>query len=72
MGQFALVTDHKSLTAILGPKKGVPPLAAARVQTNTSSHQYARTNTDALSRLPLANLTLMVIPYPAIFTCDCC
>ena len=50
--QFTLVTDHKPLTAILGPKKGVLLLAAARlqrwalllsisvqdrVQTNTSS-----------------------------------
>ena len=29
---FTLVMDHKPLTAILGPKKGVPPLAAARMQ----------------------------------------
>ena len=26
---FTMVTDHKSLTTILGPKKCVPPLAAA-------------------------------------------
>ena len=30
--QFTLVTDHKPLTAILGPKKGIPLLAAARLQ----------------------------------------
>ena len=30
--KFTLVTDHKPLTAILGPKKGVPTLAAARLQ----------------------------------------
>ena len=30
--KFTLVTDHKPLTTILGPKKGVPPLAAARLQ----------------------------------------
>ena len=30
--QFTLVTDHKPLTAILGSKKGVPSLAAARLQ----------------------------------------
>ena len=29
---FTLVTDHKPLLAILGPKKGVPTLAAARMQ----------------------------------------
>ena len=30
--KFTLVTDHKPLTTILGPKEGVPPLAAARLQ----------------------------------------
>ena len=29
---FTLVTDHKPLIAIAGPQKGVPTLAAARVQ----------------------------------------
>lgn len=29
---FTIITDHKPLTAILGPKKGVPPMAAARLQ----------------------------------------
>ena len=29
---FTLVTDHKPLLTILGPKKGVPTLAAARMQ----------------------------------------
>ena len=29
---FMLVTDHKPLTAILGPKNGVPSLAVARMQ----------------------------------------
>ena len=29
---FTIITDHKPLTTILGPKKGVPPLAAARLQ----------------------------------------
>ncbi len=29
---FTLYTDHKPLTTILGPKKGIPPLAAARLQ----------------------------------------
>ncbi len=26
------ITDHKLLTTILGPKRGIPPLAAARLQ----------------------------------------
>ena len=30
--RFIFVTDHKPLTAILGPKKGIPPLAAVRLQ----------------------------------------
>ena len=30
--KFSFITDHKPLTAILGPKKGIPPLAAARLQ----------------------------------------
>ena len=28
---FTLITDHKPLTTILGPKHGIPPLAAARM-----------------------------------------
>ena len=60
---FTLIIDHKPLT-ILGPKKGVPAVAAARLQRwalllaaynydiefrSTTSHG----NADALSRLPL-------------------
>ena len=29
---YGRTTDHKPLTAILGPKQGIPPLAAARLQ----------------------------------------
>ena len=62
--KFTLVTDHKPLTAILGSKKGVPSLAAARLQRwplLLSAYSYeiqfkptqAHGNADGLSRLPL-------------------
>lgn len=62
---FTIVTDHKPLTAILGPKKGIPPLAAARLQRWAwilSAYQYEiefrptndHCNADGLSRLPLS------------------
>ena len=60
---FHLLTDHKQLVIILGPKTAVPTLAAARMQRwavilqaynyqaeYPSSAEHA--NTDALSRLP--------------------
>ncbi|XP_057673038.1 uncharacterized protein LOC130904346 [Corythoichthys intestinalis] len=63
---FTLVTDHKPLLKILGPKTGVPPLAAARMQrwalilaAYTYEIQYKPSgqhgNVDALSRLPIAD-----------------
>ena len=30
--RFTLLTDYQTLVTILGPKTGVPPLAAARMQ----------------------------------------
>ena len=62
--QFTLLTDHKPLVTLLGPKTGIPPLAAARLQrwalflsSHTYDIQYKRThdhaNADGLSRLPL-------------------
>lgn len=62
--KFTLVTDHKPLTTILGSKKGIPSLAAARLQrwaillsAYTYDIRYKSTmehaNADGLSRLPL-------------------
>ena len=66
--QFLLITDHKPLTTILGPKCGVPPLAAARMQwwaLLLSAYSYdirycstiTHGNADGLSHLPLRNST---------------
>ncbi|CAM1297651.1 Uncharacterised protein r2_g703 [Pycnogonum litorale] len=64
--RFVLVTDHKPLTAMFGPTKGTPLLAANRLARwalwlnqfdydieyrNTAKHG----NADALSRLPVEN-----------------
>ena len=62
--RFTLITDHKPLTTILGPKKAIPSLAAARLQrwavllsAYTYDILYKTThdhcNADGLSRLPL-------------------
>ena len=61
--QFILITDHKPLTTILGPKRGVPTLAATRLQrwaiqlsAYTNGIRFRATdkhaNADGLSRLP--------------------
>ena len=60
--RFTLITDHQPLVTILGPKTGVPPLAAARMQRWSlilAAYQYEieyrnsaeHANADALSRL---------------------
>lgn len=65
---FTLVTDHRPLTTILGPKNRVPSLAAARMQHWSlllSAYSYsiefcptaAHANVDGLSRLPLPGET---------------
>ena len=61
---FVLYTDHKPLTTILNPKKGIPPLSAARLKrwaVILSAYNYkieykstqTHSNADGLSRLPL-------------------
>ncbi|XP_062405896.1 uncharacterized protein K02A2.6-like [Sardina pilchardus] len=61
---FTLLTDHKPLVSIFNPTKGVPAMAAARLQrwalflgAHTYSIEYKGTlqhgNADGLSRLPL-------------------
>ena len=63
--KFTLVTDHKPLTTLLNPKRGVPALAAARMQrwallltAYSYNIEFRRTqehsNADGLSRLPLS------------------
>ena len=62
--RFTLVTDHKPLKTILGPKYKIPPLAAARMQRwvlTLSAYVYnieyrptgEHGNANGLSRLPL-------------------
>lgn len=62
--KFIMVTDHKPLLAILGPKVGLPTLVAARLQRwaiTLAAYNYdieyrptaKMGNVDALSRLPV-------------------
>ena len=64
---FTLVTDHKPLTTILNPRKGIPSLAAACLQRWAiilSTYLYEiefkctqdHGNADGLSQLPLPNV----------------
>ena len=65
--KFILVTNHKPLTIILGPKNGVPYLAAAQLQCwaiQLSAYNYdiefcvtdKHVNTDGPSRLSLQGI----------------
>ena len=61
--KFTLVTDHKPLITILNPRKGIPSLAAARLQRWAlilASYQnlnqlIKHSNADSVSRLPMPN-----------------
>ena len=74
--RFVLITDHKPLLAILGPKQGIPLLAAAWMQrwalllaTYSYEIEFRSTakhsNADALSRLPLPGTTPVGNPHDA-------
>jgi len=67
--KFILITDHKPLLAIFGPKHSLPPLVATRLHhwsLYMSQFQYTieyrkseeHGNADALSRLPAAKFPL--------------
>ena len=74
-----MYTDHKPLTTILGPKRGIPLLATCQLQRwalQLSAHQYkiqfrptkAHANADALSHLPLQSTDTKRQPETDIFT----
>ena len=71
-----LITNHKPLLAILGPKQGIPPLAAAQMQRWAlllAAYNYEiefrsiaqHSNADALSLLPLPGTTPVGNPHDA-------
>ena len=76
---FTLYTDHKPLTVIFNPRKGIPPLSATRLQRWSvimSAYDYTivlkptqlHRNVDGLSRLPLfINRETKELSEPSIF-----
>ena len=76
---FKLYTDHKPLTVIFNPRKGIPPLSAARLQRWSvilSAYDYTivfkptqlHGNVDGLSRLLLlVNRETKELSEPSIF-----
>ena len=78
---FTLVTDHRLLLKILGPKEGVPSLAAARLQRwalilsayNYDMEYIAGANNkeaDMMSRLPVH--VDVIDPNEEIYGLDYC
>ena len=76
--KFTMITDHRPLTTILGPKKGIPPIAAARLQcwvVQLAAYTYdiefkstkEHRNADALSRLPLKVPSSEAVTTPSCF-----
>ena len=77
--RFTLITDHKPLTTILGPKLGIPSIAAARMQRCAlllSAYSYtirfhptqAHGNANSLFRLPLtAEIAVDYSEDPTVF-----
>ena len=72
---FTLITDHKSLKTILGPKNNIPLLAAARMQ-RWAAYVYddefrptgEHANADGLSCLPLSTEAAVANPEdPSVF-----
>ena len=74
---FTLVTDHKSLLALLGPKSDIPTLAAARMQRwalTLAAYDYQvefragreHGNADMLSRLPVDQVKSVEVDVPEI------
>ena len=75
---FTLVTDHKPLVSIFGPKTGIPSVAAARMQRWAillAAHDYEikfkgtaeHCNADGLSRLPLQDAVTERIDDAGVF-----
>ena len=73
-----LITDHRPLTTIFGDKKGIPPIAAARMQkwgVLLSTYHYniefkatkSHANADGLSRLLVPDTAAVGNPKDMIF-----
>jgi len=78
---FTIETDHKPLTSIFHPKKGIPVMTAARLQRYAlllSAHNYSiqyrntakHCNADGLSRLPLPEVVDKDEDYADCFYCE--